>query len=66
MVERGSNVKSHDSTYVKLKATTSCGDPMMLANVMKFYLGVKDVNTMALALEGSKLFGSTKQNSTCY
>lgn len=43
----GSNGKGHDSTYLKLKAATNCGDPKMLANAMKSYPGVEDVNTMA-------------------
>jgi hypothetical protein len=64
--KRGSNGKGHDSTSVKFKATTSYRDPKTLANAMKSYPSVEDVNTMASTLEGSKLFGSTKQNSTCY
>ena len=33
----------------------------MLADVMKAYQGVEDVNTKDCALEGSELFGSTKR-----
>ena len=46
---------------LKLKATTRCGDPKILANAMKSYPGVEGANTRDCALEGSELFGSTKK-----
>lgn len=40
---------------LKLKATTMCEDPKLLANAMKFYPRVKDPRDCAL--DGSELFG---------
>ena len=56
----GSVGKGLDSTFLKLKADASYGDPKMLADAMKFYTGVEDVSIRDCALEGSELFGSTK------
>ena len=46
-LQGGSNGKGHDSTYLKLEAATNCGDPKMLANAIRSYLGVEGVNIMA-------------------
>lgn len=43
-----------------LKVVARCGDPMLLKNAIKFFHGVKDLNTRDSALEGLELFGSTK------
>ena len=45
---------------LKLKVDAMCGDPKILVDLMKFYLGIEDVNTKDDTLEGSKLFGSIK------
>ena len=37
----GSTGTGHDSASLKLKATTRCGDPKLLADVMKSYPGWK-------------------------
>ena len=58
--------KGLDYASLKLKATARCGDPKILADAMKSYLGAEGANTINCALEGSELFGSTKQNSTCH
>jgi hypothetical protein len=61
MVERGFDGKGSDSASLKLKAVAKCGDPKMLADAMKSYLGAEDVNTRDCALEWSEFFGSTKR-----
>ena len=53
--------KSPDFASLKLKAVARRGDSKMLADAMKSYPGVEDANTRDCALEGSKLFGSTKR-----
>ena len=54
--------KGHYSASLKLKAAAKCGDPKLLADAMKSYPGIiEDLNTRECALEGSKLFGSTKR-----
>ena len=53
--------KGPDSASLKLKATARCGDPKMLVDAMKSYLGVEGTKTKDCALEGSELFRSTKQ-----
>lgn len=53
--------KAPDSTSLKLKTVAKYGDPRLLANAMKSYPWVEDVNTRDCALEGFELFGSTKQ-----
>jgi hypothetical protein len=40
-LKRGFDDKGHDSASLKLKATAICGDPKMLADAMKSYLGQK-------------------------
>jgi hypothetical protein len=57
----GSNGKGFDLASLKLKATVRCGDPRMLADAMKSYPRVENVNTGYCAMEGLKLFGSTKR-----
>ena len=57
----GSTGKGHDSTSLKLKVAAMCGDPKLLADAMKSYPGLEDLNTRDCALEGSELFRSTKQ-----
>jgi hypothetical protein len=57
----GSTGKGLDSASLKLKAVARCGDPKLLADAMKSYLGAEDLNRRDCALEGSELFGSTKQ-----
>ena len=46
---------------LKLKVVAMCGDPKLLADVIKSYPGVEDLNTRDCALEGFELFGSTKR-----
>ena len=53
--------KGHNSTSLKLKVATMCGDSKLLGEAMKSYLGIEDLNTKDCALEGSELLGSTKQ-----
>lgn len=50
-----------NSMSLKPKDVARCGDPNLLVDAMKSYLGAKDVNTRDCALEGFKLFGSTKR-----
>ena len=57
----GSTGKGFDSASLKLKVIVMCVDPKLLADVMKSYPGLEDLNTRDCALEGSELFGSTKQ-----
>ena len=57
----GSTSKMPYSASLKLKATARCGDPKSLANAMKSYPELEDLNTKDCALEGSELFGSTKR-----
>lgn len=57
----GSTSKGLDSASLKLKHVARCGDPKLLADVMKSYPGVEDLNTRHCALEGFELFGSTKR-----
>jgi hypothetical protein len=56
----GYNGKGHDSVSLKLKAAARCGDPKLLVDAMLFFPRAEDVNTRDCAVEGSKLFGSTK------
>ena len=60
-LEGGSTGKGLDPTSLKLKDVAMCGDPKLLVEAMKSYPGAKDLNTRDCALEGSELFGSTKQ-----
>ena len=60
MVERWSTSKGHDSTSLKLKAIAKCGDPRPMVEAMKSYLGIEGLRTKDCALEGTKLFASTK------
>ena len=55
-----STSKGPNSTSLKLKATARCGDPKLLVDAMKSYMGVEDLNTRDYTLEGSELFRSTK------
>lgn len=55
-----STSKGHDSTSLKPKAIAKCGYPRSMAKAIKSYLGVEGLNTKDCALEGTKLFGSTK------
>ena len=57
----GSTGKGLDSASLKLKDVARCGDPKLLVDFMKSYLGVEDLNTRHCALEGFELFGSTKR-----
>ena len=64
MVERWFTGKGPNFASLKLKVAAMCGDLKLLANVMKSYPELKDLNTRDCVfelLEGSKLFGSTKQ-----
>lgn len=56
----GSTGKKLDSASLKLKVAVRCGDPKLLVDAMKSYLGAKDLNTRDYALEGFEFFGSTK------
>lgn len=60
-LKRRPDGKGRDLASLKLKVTARCGDPEMLVDAMKSYPGAEDVNTRDCALEGSKLFGSTKR-----
>ena len=60
MVEKGS--KGHDLASLKFKIAARSGDPKLLAKAMKSCPGVEVVNTRDCALEGSELFGLTKQD----
>ena len=53
--------KGPDSASLKLKAVARCGDPKILVDPMKSYLGAEIAKTKDCALEGSELFGSTKR-----
>ncbi len=58
---RGSSTgKGPDSASLKLKAAARCGDPKLLADVMKSYPGLEALNTRDCTLEGSELFRFTK------
>jgi hypothetical protein len=57
----GSTDKKPDFASLKLKADARCGNPKLLADAMKSYPGLEDLHTRDCALEGFKLFGSTKQ-----
>ena len=48
------------------KTIARFGDPKLLDDAMKSYQVAKDANNRDCALEGSKLFGFTKQNLTCH
>ena len=61
MVEWGFNGDGPNLTSLKVKACTMCGDPKMLVDATKSYLGAEDVKTRNCALEVFKLFGSTKR-----
>jgi hypothetical protein len=54
--------KGFDSVSLKLKIVVKCGDPKLLADAMKSYPRLEDLNIRDCALEGSELFGSTKRN----
>ena len=41
---------------LKLKVAAKCGNPKLLADVMKSYPGLEDLNTTDCALEGSEFF----------
>ena len=58
--------KKHDSMSSKLTAVGMCRDPKMLADAMKCYQGVEDVNIInnTFICKGFELFGSIKANST--
>ena len=45
---------------LELKVAARCGHPKLLADAMKSYPGLQDLNTRDCALEGFELFGSTK------
>ena len=57
----GSTGKGPDFPSFKLKVVAICGDLKLLADAMKSYPGLEDLNTRDCALEGSELFGSTKR-----
>ena len=57
----GSNGKSPNFASLECKIVAMCGDSKLLADAIKYYLEVKDLNTKDCALKGSKLFGSTKR-----
>ena len=57
----GLDGKGLDFASLKLKIAARCGDPKILVDAMKSYLGAEGANTRACALEGSELFGSTKR-----
>jgi hypothetical protein len=57
----GSIGKGPNFASLKLKVVFRCGDPKLLAYAMKSYAGLEYLNTRDCALEGSELFGSTKQ-----
>ena len=46
---------------MKLKAIAHTGDPKLLAEAIRSYARVKDLNTKTYALKGSEMFGSTKR-----
>lgn len=56
----GSIGKGPNSTSLKLKVVARFGDPKLMVDAMKSYLGVKVLNTWDCALEGLEFFGSTK------
>ena len=55
----GSTGKGLDS--MSLKVATWYGNPKLLVDAIKSYLGVEDLYTGDCALEGFEFFGSTKQ-----
>jgi hypothetical protein len=57
----GSTGKGLDYVSLKLKAAARYGDPKLLADAMKSYLGAEDLNRRDCVLEGSELFGFTKR-----
>lgn len=57
----GTFAKGPNSTSLNLKVVTKCGNPKLLANVMKSYPSANNLNTRDCDLEGSELFGYTKQ-----
>ena len=59
-LRRGSTSKGPDFASLKMKVDARCGYSKLLANVMKSYSGLEDLNTEDCALEGSEFFGSTK------
>jgi hypothetical protein len=59
MVIKGS--QGHDLASLEFKIVARRGDPKLLAKAIKSCLGVEYVNTRDCALEGSELFGLTKQ-----
>ena len=62
----GYTSKGHDYAPLKLKVVAMCGDPKLLADAMKSYPGLKDLNTKDCALEGSELFGSINKSVICH
>lgn len=54
----GFTCKGLDFASMKLKVATRFGDPQLLADAMKSYQGVEDLNTR---LEEFELFRSTKR-----
>ena len=57
----GSAGKGLDTASLNLNVVIMCGDPKLLAEAMKSYPGVEDLNTRNCALKGFELFGSTKR-----
>ena len=57
----GLDGKGPDFASLKLKAASRCGDLKKLVDTIKSYLGAEGAKTKDCALEGSELFGSTKQ-----
>ena len=53
--------KTTDSCPCKLKVVAGCEDGKLLVEPMKSYLGAEGLNIGDCALEGFKLFGSTKR-----
>ena len=45
---------------MNLKVAVHIGNPKLIAEAIRSYLGIEDLNTKNCALEGSKLFESTK------
>ena len=57
----GSTGKGPDFASFKLNTTVRCGDRKLLADAMKSYPGVENLNIGDCALEGLELFESTKR-----
>lgn len=55
-LKSGSTRKRTNQASLKLKTTTQTRDLKLVAEAMKSFLGIENLNTRSIALEGAKIY----------